>query len=480
MNTFVNAAVAAALVVPAGVLAGDNPTGPPPSVPSSEATAAVSPTAAPAPEPAAEPGGGTTATPAPPATTAGVGRRSGLPFDAGVFAHDAVVTAGQLGRVGEYEKVTGRPVDLWGIAPQREQGFAGLLAETDRIAGIVPEGVQVDWAFPLVSRAEGAQLGKALCKASPNAYIRPGWEFNLYQGWPWITQTIGNDKFIEGYRDTISGIRETCPGIQSVWNPNTGQGGVSRAMEAWPGPEFVDIIGVDAYDWANEDPIKGPGQLDEWAAHARSLGKGIALPEWAVHGVQGRGDNPAFVDDVVEWAKRNADILRYWSYFDETADYIKSSVGQMPKTGEALNKGMAELAAAGGATSPVPSPAATATPAPTGAVSPAPYVPQPASAVDAARLMLLWLWQPSQPEVLQAFRVEVTESGEVRVVPQDQGVVPPVVAEPSSPVAPTDVPDPTSTASAVPVEPTETAAPAPAETDGGVGGDVEDEGGDTR
>ena len=33
MNTFVNAAVAAALVVPAGVLAGDNPTGPPPSVP---------------------------------------------------------------------------------------------------------------------------------------------------------------------------------------------------------------------------------------------------------------------------------------------------------------------------------------------------------------------------------------------------------------------------------------------------------------
>ena len=282
-----------------------------------------------------------------PAAPQAVGRRSGLPFDSGVFAHDAVDQAGELGRVADYEKVTGRPVDVWQIAPQRDNGIDALIAETNRIAALIPEDVQVDWATPLMTRQQAARLGEAMCQATPDPYFRPGWEFNLYGSWPWTTDRIGEDAFIQGFRDTIDGARSTCPGLRATWNPNSAQGGVERAVKAWPGDEYVDIVGLDVYDWSYEDPVTVNGGLDDWAEFTRSKGLKMSLPEWGVHGVQGRGDNPQFVRDVLAWFERNRDIVVAMSYFDEDAEYIANSTatGQMPKTGEALRDGFAALAA---------------------------------------------------------------------------------------------------------------------------------------
>ena len=304
-----------------------------------------------------------------------VGRRSGLPFDSGVFAHDAVATAGHLGRVGDYEQVTGRHVDVWQIAPYRDDGIDALITETDRIAGLVPDGVRVDWATPLMTREQAARFGAAACKAGPDPYFRPGWEFNLKGAWPWTTDRVGVDAYVRGFRATIDGARSTCPGLKATWNVNTGQGGVEEAMKAWPGSDYVDLIGVDAYDWSGEDPLNGDGQLEDWAAKARELGKGITLPEWGVHGTKGRGDNPQFVRDVLAWADRNRDLVRMMSYFDEDADYITNSVGegQMPKTGAALKAGFTALA---GAAPEQQSAAPTPAPDPTPGVHPGPLVPQ--------------------------------------------------------------------------------------------------------
>ena len=162
----------------------------------------------------------------------------------------------------------------------------------------------------------------------------------------WPTDRIGEQAYIDRFRETVDGLREACPNCQITWSPNTGQGGVERAMKAWPGDNYVDIIGIDAYDWNNEDPIRGPGQLDDWAQQARTLGKPVSLPEWGAHGEQGRGDNPAFVAEVLAWAQRNRDIVKMMSYFDEPEDYIKNSVGdrQMPKVGQALRQGFAAQA----------------------------------------------------------------------------------------------------------------------------------------
>lgn len=309
------------------------------------ATTSTGPTASGQPsataQPTTPPAGGVKANPR--VRDLQVGQRSGLIFDSGVFAHNPE-------RVGRYEQKTGRKVGVWQIAPQRNEGFDMLLSETKRNVAVAPADGNVDFAIPLLSRAEAAQIGAAINAKFPHAYVRPGWEFNmitptLEQNWPWATQRIGNEAFVQRYKETIDGIRSTCPSCLAEWNVNAGSGGVAKAMQAWPGDAYVDVIGVDVYDWKNEDPVNGSGQLNEWAAQARTLNKPVSLPEWGAHGKDGRGDNPAFVNDVMGWIGRNRDLVLMASYFDEPEGYIQNSVGdgQMPKVGEALKTNFTRL-----------------------------------------------------------------------------------------------------------------------------------------
>lgn len=317
---------------------------------------------------------------APAKKKSGLGARSGLPYDIGVFAHNPE-------RVARFEQAIGRKVDVWQIAPQRDEGFGTLLSETRRIVTEAPEGVGFDLAIPLVSRDEARQLAAAVCTRDPDAYIRPGWEFNLQGSWPWTVSNIGSAAFKAGFVASAQGIRDGCPTARVEWNPNTGQGGVEKAVtEAWPGDEYVDIIGVDAYDWGNEDPMNGPGQLEDWAKFAKTKNLPLSLPEWGAHGKDGRGDNPRFVADVLAWTARNN--VHMIAYFDEPADYIRNSVGdgQMTQVGEALRSGFAAVAgghiverAASGSTVAIPVPKTAkgvpAAPKPVPVQSPGPGLP---------------------------------------------------------------------------------------------------------
>lgn len=314
----------------------------------------------------------------------------------GVFAHDAVDDKPGGGKVDEFAEVTGHPVQLWQISPQRAEGNAGLVGETQRTIGLVPAGLAVDYSIPIVGHpldnsnpevmtTEAAtEVGKALAAHDGAVYVRPGWEFNLDQSWAWTTSRIGDQAYIDGFRATVDALRAANPNVRIVWNPNSGQGGVDRAMQAYPGDEHVDVIGVDVYDWSNEDVLNGPGQLNEWAAKARELGKTIALPEYGAHGKQGRGDNPDFIRIVFDWQARNAGLVEYMSYFTEDGgDYIDNVPGrQLPLVGEALRERLPQLADTGG-TSPTAVP--DLTPAPTASAAPGTATETPSASLVAAQ-----------------------------------------------------------------------------------------------
>lgn len=333
------------------------------------------------------------ATAKPAQKTPGLGARSGLPYDIGVFAHSP-------DRVARFEEAIGRPVDVWQVAPQREQGDGVMISETKRIVGEAPDGVGFDVAIPLVSTDVARQIAAAVCVKDPDAYIRPGWEFNLKGSWDWTVDRIGPDAFKAGFVNSARGIRAGCPTARLEWNPNTGQGGVQKAVaNAWPGDGYVDVIGVDAYDWSNEDPMDGDGQLNDWAEFAKTKGLPLSLPEWGAHGKDGRGDNPAFVNDVLAWAGRNN--VAMISYFDEPAAYIANSVGdgQMPKVGAALKAGFA-AAAGGKGVAPRSTPTqAPAAPAPSASASPAPQVGTPVPAEQAPGIGLPPIQKPPKPSV---------------------------------------------------------------------------------
>lgn len=412
--------------------------------PSAAAHAMLAPDdATPNPTATATPTSTATAAPTNPATgntanAATVGQRSGLPFDSGVFAHDTA-------RAEKYAQVVGRPVDVYQVAPERSGGWSSIhdLWWTQNL----PDGAKLDVALPLLEDPTGTEwekVGKEIAGASaPGAYVRPGWEFNLTGSWPWTTDSIGDAEFVKRFQAAATGIRKGCPSCLIEWNPNSGQGGVAKAQAAYPGDEYVDVIGIDAYDWNNEDPINGVGGLNEWAKFARDHDKFLSLPEWGTHGgADGRGDNPKFVEDVLAWAKENRGRLVMMSWFDETADYIESSVadGQMPKAGAALKAGFAKAAADLAApVTPDPSTPAkesattapVATPdAPSGAPTTTASTPTEATASGPAT-------EPSENATTGGDTPEPTSTDDGSD-PTDEGTTEPAPATTTEPAAPTD------------------------------------------
>jgi hypothetical protein len=120
--------------------------------------------------------------------------------------------------------------------------------------------------------------------------------------------------------------------------------------DAYPGDEYVDIIGVDVYDQGRMPSDIGVADDDHcgWQdpqavfetyhrpaletarEFARSHGKALSLPEWGLSGGgigerarqagQCGGDNPVFVERMHDWLTtlpvRGAGSLAYHSYFE--------------------------------------------------------------------------------------------------------------------------------------------------------------------
>jgi hypothetical protein len=165
--------------------------------------------------------------------------------------------------------------------------------------------------------------------------IRLGWEFN---GDWYVWQATNPGQFAECWRQVVSSAESTAPALLWDWNVNRGKGtSVFDARDAYPGDDYVDIVGVDSYDaW--------PGVTDEasWATHysaqfglkfwsdfARSHGKKLSVPEWGIYpgnaGPNG-GDNPYYIEKMAEFFRSEGSHLAYECYFNEDADYIRASL----------------------------------------------------------------------------------------------------------------------------------------------------------
>jgi hypothetical protein len=159
-----------------------------------------------------------------------------------------------------------------------------------------------------------------------NAILRVGWEFNGN----WFTWKAEDDPqaFAEYWR-RIHRVVRSVPGTQGIrfdWNPAIGPADVPAA--AYPGDEFVDIIGMDVYDRNSTGALADPArrwqdmvnqpfglawQRDFAAAH----GKPISFPEWATsdrHQGGGQKDNPLFIRSMHEWIRSNN--VEYHNYFE--------------------------------------------------------------------------------------------------------------------------------------------------------------------
>jgi hypothetical protein len=181
-----------------------------------------------------------------------------------------------------------------------------------------------------------------------DAVLRIGWEFNG-DWYPWAASK-DPESYKSYWRRIVSAMR-SVPGAKFRFDWNM-DGGWTNFMpeQAYPGDEYVDIIGVDLYNivW-NKDIDTPEGRWNFYVTQRRGLnwvrdfaaahGKPISFPEWGT-GKQpsgGGGDDPYFIEQMAKWIREND--VAYHAYWDHTGGYnAQLSNGKQPLAGAAFKR----------------------------------------------------------------------------------------------------------------------------------------------
>jgi hypothetical protein len=151
--------------------------------------------------------------------------------------------------------------------------------------------------------------------------IRLGWEFN---GDWYIWAATQPATWATCWRQIVNSARSTAPGLQWNWNVNRGvSAGLADPTQAYPGDAYVDMVGVDTYDWwpaattssGWNTQLNGPQGLNYWLSFAKAHGKKLAVPEWGSISKSiswaGGGDDPVYISDMKSFFAANAAHLAY-------------------------------------------------------------------------------------------------------------------------------------------------------------------------
>jgi Glycosyl hydrolase family 26 len=151
-------------------------------------------------------------------------------------------------------------------------------------------------------------------------YYRFQHEFNG-TWYPWsVAGDRQVDQFMQGWRrfgDVFHDVFGGDDRFRLTWSPNAGvdSSPVSDIRNLYPGADYVDVIGIDYYDFfplesdddwsaqlAAEDSGGGPIGIGRWREFAEEQGKPLALAEWG----QQYGDNPLFIEKIHDFLAEHA------------------------------------------------------------------------------------------------------------------------------------------------------------------------------
>lgn len=291
------------------------------------------------------------------AALSGPGPRSRLPWYSGVCIYDGWQ---------EFEAWRGRPIDLMTIWGPRETWedvaggdddmsltgwFGGMFAKS------IGQGYGLACSWPLIAEeshsikadpevwTKGAKgefdryyeryarkLGRFVERHGTRPIIvRVAWESNGTKYPHSVT-----DPYVGEWKDTfrraVDQLRRHVPGVLIDWSSIKKGKTRTGNQDLYPGDDHVDIIGVDYYDaWPParnermwEKNLKtstrgGPVGLRSWLDFAKSCGKPLSLPEYAIRAdlkEGGGGDNDLYVRKLFEFIQANRAHIAYENYFN--------------------------------------------------------------------------------------------------------------------------------------------------------------------
>ena len=179
-----------------------------------------------------------------------------------------------------------------------------------------------------------------------SSIIRLGWEFNG-KWYPWAA--THPTAWAACYRQAVTSARSTAPRLRWDWNVNRG---VSSALadptRAYPGNDYVSMIGIDSYDWwpsvasagGWRKQLNGKQGLNYWLAFAKAHGKKLSVPEWGSirYGRSAGRDDPQYIRDMRAFFSANARHIAFEAIFQGSiGDYDAGRT--MPKAAQAYKAG---------------------------------------------------------------------------------------------------------------------------------------------
>lgn len=300
--------------------------------------------------------------------------RSTMPWALGVFGN--LVGTASSAKVDAFAAMAGVPMDFvdqhpgwatltarenWWLTPHVNRGY-NMMISMPLYGG---DGVNADHSADWTAMAQLATSG-----GFTQPYWRPGVEFNIpIEG----NATDANyTQWMTRYRAVVAAIKAGNPGAKIMLCVNEGlPQGISQAnvMNIVNGlADVYDILAVDYYDQydavtnlsqaqARFGTASTHGTMNFWLNTAKVLGRKLAVTEWGVAqgtqwaGHQG-GDNPYYINYLMDWAATNADTVVLMSYFEEPDAYLESDITTTATNPNARAEFIANINQYKGTTSP--------------------------------------------------------------------------------------------------------------------------------
>ena len=193
------------------------------------------------------------------------------------------------------------------------------------------------------------QGARILAQSRPSddvIYVRTGEEFN--GNWmPW--SAAGHEQeFVQAYRNFVQAFRSVSDRFRFEWNVNVRETRMNAA-DAYPGDDYVDVIGMDFYyntKWNPKDPARAWDQMvhDQYGLQwledfAKAHNKPTAYPEW---GVESDGAGP-YIEKAAQWFSSHHVLYQsVWNSNDAFPGKLTDN--QYPKAAAAYIKAFGEKA----------------------------------------------------------------------------------------------------------------------------------------
>ncbi len=282
--------------------------------------------------------------------------KSGSPWHSGAWAPGNDGHTAE--NIKEFEIWRGRPLDLSTVYCNFNNGILSEIANSDWNFSYPGVGRRLCVGVPIagsditvteITEGKGDALyhkvAELLVKNNRNnSIIRIGWEADIPNNWPWHRNVYNCEEFKQVWKR----IRDIfyAHSKQFIF---TFEGSIGAKLEgaedneswlhlAYPGDHLVDLIGCDTYNsyhtkvtpdgsgWNDVlNPSWGLG-LQDVIDFARIHKKGFIIPEWGLHGVQGPGDVPQYIEYMYNFFKNNKDVMVAECYFNEYDNFIKSAL----------------------------------------------------------------------------------------------------------------------------------------------------------